>query len=122
MSNANVTNKIMDFGERTVEVFDSALGRMGKDIEQIAKMKVPLKDTNLFKEIKYEKIGTLKHKIIVDSDYAAYQERGRRFDGSHVVKNYTTPGTGKDFLKGAAQQVVDKGIEYLKQANQLIRI
>ena len=38
--------------------------------------------------------------------YASYQERGKRFDGSHVVRNYTTPGTGKEFAKNAVKQAV----------------
>lgn len=38
--------------------------------------------------------------------YAQYQERGKRRDGSHVVKHYTTPGTGKAFAKNAVKEVV----------------
>ena len=34
-------------------------------------------------------------KIIYETPYARYQYYGMREDGSHVVKNYTTPGTGK---------------------------
>lgn len=33
-------------------------------------------------------------KIVYESPYATYQYYGMRADGSHVVKNYTTPGTG----------------------------
>lgn len=33
-------------------------------------------------------------KIIYESPYARYQYHGMREDGSHVVKHYTTPGTG----------------------------
>lgn len=32
--------------------------------------------------------------IIYESPYASYQYYGMRQDGSHKVKNYTTPGTG----------------------------
>lgn len=32
--------------------------------------------------------------ITYESVYAGYQYYGRRKDGTHVVKNYTTPGTG----------------------------
>ena len=32
--------------------------------------------------------------IVYESPYARYQYYGMRDDGSHVVKNYTTPGTG----------------------------
>lgn len=30
--------------------------------------------------------------------YAYYQHEGQRADGSHVVRNYTEPGTGKHYL------------------------
>lgn len=32
--------------------------------------------------------------ITYESPYAKYQYRGMREDGSHKIKNYTTPGTG----------------------------
>ena len=32
--------------------------------------------------------------ITYESPYAKYQYYGKREDGTHVVKNYTTPGTG----------------------------
>ena len=44
--------------------------------------------------------------IIWRQPYAAYQERGMRADGTHVVKNYTTPGTGKDFAKNAVKETL----------------
>jgi hypothetical protein len=33
-------------------------------------------------------------RITYESPYARYQYHGMREDGSHVVKHYTTPGTG----------------------------
>lgn len=44
--------------------------------------------------------------IIWRQPYASYQERGMRADGTHVVKNYTTPGTGKDFAKNAVNKTL----------------
>lgn len=35
--------------------------------------------------------------------YAAYQWYGMRADGTHVVHNYTTPGTGKMWVDAAGQ-------------------
>lgn len=40
--------------------------------------------------------------------YAAFQERGRRYDGSHKVRNYTTPGTGAHFAENAAKKIPHK--------------
>jgi len=37
--------------------------------------------------------------VIWDRVYAGYQEFGQRLDGTHKVKKYTTPGTGKKFAE-----------------------
>ena len=39
-------------------------------------------------------VSIMADSITYESPYAKYQYRGMREDGSRVVKNYTTPGTG----------------------------
>lgn len=41
--------------------------------------------------------------LVWDTVYAAYQWFGMRKDGSHVVRHYTTPGTGKQWVELAKQ-------------------
>lgn len=59
--------------------------------------------------------GTLRATGRIESDaegvflswsgvYAAYQWYGMRVDGTHVVRNYTTPGTGKMWVEEARAQ------------------
>ena len=52
--------------------------------------------------------------IIWKVPYASYQERGSRADGTHVVKNYTTPGTGKDFAKNAVKKTLKEVDKFYK--------
>jgi hypothetical protein len=40
--------------------------------------------------------------------YAAYQERGMRLDGSHKVRNYTTPGTGAHFAERSVKETIKR--------------
>jgi hypothetical protein len=40
------------------------------------------------------------------SEYASYQERGMRKDGTRKVRRYTTPGTGAHFAENAAKKIV----------------
>lgn len=47
--------------------------------------------------------------------YASYQERGSRYDGSHVVRHYTTPGTGKEFAKKSVNKVLMNVAKYYDQ-------
>lgn len=117
---------ITDNGKRFVAVnrtvMDNALNTMAGDVSNIAKSRVPFKEGDLFKEIRAVRIKILKHQVRVDSDYAAYQEAGERKDGSHVVRKYTTPSTGKNFLKGAGERVTSNALNYFKQSNQLIKL
>ena len=45
--------------------------------------------------------------ITYESDYAKYQYKGMREDGSRVVKNYTTPGTGPYWDKRMVSAEID---------------
>lgn len=55
--------------------------------------------------------------ITYESPYASYQYRGEREDGSHKVKNYTTPGTGtywdRKMVSAEMQDVVDEVQKYV---------
>lgn len=117
---------ITDNGKRFVsanrEVMDGAMETMSKDISTMAKSRVPFKSSDLFKAINPYKVKQLHHQVIADTEYAAYQEEGQRKDGTHVVKKYTTPSTGKDFLKGAGDKVTSNALNYLKQAVHSIKL
>ena len=55
--------------------------------------------------------------ITYESPYARYQYYGMRNDGTHVVKNYTTPGTGtywdKKMVSAEIQDVVKEMQDYV---------
>lgn len=118
--------RIVDNSKRLLrvseDVFDNALSRMAKDISLVAKSRVPFRRGNLLKEIRQDRKAPLKHRVVVDSEYAAYQERGQRMDGSHRVRKYSTPSTGKNYLKDAGHKITADALQYFKQANNLIRL
>lgn len=117
-----IIDNILHFDRQTIQVFDAALGRMAKDIVQVAKIRVPYKDGDLQDSIESEKRGLLRHRVVAKKKYASYQERGMRQDGSHAVRKYTTPNTGKHYLQQGGDKVKENALNYLKQANQLIRL
>lgn len=96
---------------------ESALEAMGNATLSRARMTVPFKEGSLELSGRAERQG-LTETITFGNEsvpYAAYQERGMRADGTHVVRNYTTPGTGKLYLYNAADGVMKEGIrKYLK--------
>ena len=55
--------------------------------------------------------------ITYEMPYAKYQYYGMREDGTHVVKNYTTPGTGpywdKRMVSAEMQDVVNEVQNYI---------
>lgn len=93
---------------------ENALGAMGRAVVYRARMTVPYKTGKLSQTGRVEETGGFSRTVVfgnVDTPYAAYQERGMRFDGSHVVRNYTTPGTGSRYLQTAAESVIKEGLK-----------
>lgn len=46
--------------------------------------------------------------IVYDTVYALYQWFGVRADGTHKVRHYTTPGTGKQWIEEARSRYGDR--------------
>jgi len=115
-----VDSKIPQFRMNTKQAADLMLAKMRNDAFVLSKAKVPVKEGDLSASGKQEKVKALHHRVSYGESlrdpYAPYQERGSRKDGSHKVKRYTTAGTGKDFLKNAANNVISKSTQYAKQA------
>lgn len=92
----------------------SAVGAMANAILATSKMVTPMKSGKLRYSGQVTGYG-LQRDISYNTAYAAYQERGMRADGSHVVRHYTTPGTGAHYLEKTAEKIVQKGIQpYIK--------
>lgn len=118
MSVKTVDN-IMRFYKLTATSMDNAIGKMAKDVKQIASIRVPYLSGDLQASTKPVKKAMMHHRVEVgggDINHAHYQEAGQRKDGSHRVRRYSTPGTGKHFLKDAGESVEKNVINYIKQA------
>lgn len=92
---------------------ERGLEMMAQSIQNLALMKVPRRDGDLGDSCHIEKKGKQVAVIFGGGDikYAAYQERGHRYDGSHQVRNYTTAGTGAHYLEESGKEVTAKGIK-----------
>lgn len=90
---------------------------VAEEIVNIAKPSTPASAVNprLRNDVLKQVLGL--HAIIKwDKVYAQYQEAGERADGSHKVKNYTTPGTGPHFAEKAVKQVLQRTQQIAKKA------
>lgn len=111
-----VNTEYKDTSKEWLSVFkmnvESALGAMAESVRGRATITVPRKNGYLAESGRVEGTG-LERSVIFGSSsvpYAAYQERGMRADGSHIVRNYTTPGTGSRYLQNAFESVLKEGI------------
>lgn len=82
---------------------------------ETAEPRTPKDKGNLRRDTLKQVLG-LKASVRWRKEYAAYQEAGKRFDGSRVVKNYTTPGTGAHFAENAAKQIPGKTLQIAQRA------
>jgi hypothetical protein len=117
-----INDKSQQFLRAAENVTEMAFSRMANDISTKSKIRVPFKSGNLQKQIFIRKISSVHFQIWADEVYAHYQERGERADGTHKVRKYTTPGTGKQYLSRAGGEVVDKAILYYRQASNILKI
>jgi hypothetical protein len=103
------------------KVKDRALAYAAQDIETIIKTggRTPKDKGSLRGRTRHERISSGKYRIIVPLVYASYQERGSRYDGSHVVKKYTTAGTGKGWFNAAIHTTAKNFNNLVKQASRL---
>ena len=79
-----------------------------EDIHRASTARTPLSkglptDGDL-REMVTKRVNNREGTITWTVPYASYQERGKRFDGSHPVRNYTTPDTGPWFAKEAVKK------------------
>lgn len=119
-------NRIPQFKKAAGDKADLMLAKMRHDAYVLSQAKVPKKEGDLAASGKEERRKRHSHRVSYGESlrdpYAPYQERGMRKDGSHVVRNYTTGGTSKDFLKSAAMVVLSKSSQYAKQEMGRVRV
>lgn len=121
MSDVRIESHAAEFAAKVARRNDVALGNMAEDIEMIAAFYGPVLNGRLIKSIKKKRLSSTHWQVRVDLPYAAYQERGMRYDGTRVVKKYSTPGTGAHYLERAGRSVSSKVSQYFSRATAHVR-
>lgn len=126
VATVRIDNRLRIFNRLNEAAMELALERMRQDIWILSQFKVPRKSGTLKSSGKQKKIGRLHHQVsygeTAAEDYAAYQHRGMRRDGSHIVRNYTTAGTQKDYLGESGAIIASKASNYFKQEANKVRV
>ena len=87
-------------------VMDDAVREGARDILVAAKTKAPLDKGGLRSDTAIKRIGAIIYRVSFFKEYARYQEFGG--DANRTVRRYTTPGTGKHYLKSSGDAVADR--------------
>lgn len=104
-ASTHVTHKERYLQQKLVNQISMANRLLLEDIHRESQPSTPFKGGDLREQVD-KRVDGLEGTITWKVPYASYQERGKRYDGSHVVRHYTTPGTGKNFAKKAVRKVV----------------
>ena len=115
-----IINKIGSFVKQHGEAMDRSLNRMAIDIHRLSAMRVPVKEGLLKGSARHFRVGFLHYRTLYNKEYAAYQEFGG--DGHRVVRRYTTPGTGKLYLRRSGDEIKAKAMQYFKQESARIKV
>jgi hypothetical protein len=106
MKRVIVVDRMPIFKSSAYNVLNDALIDGARDVLINAKLRAPYRKGGLRGESDKRQIGRLHQRISFWLEYAAYQEFGG--DGKRVIRNYTTPGTGKHYLKKSGDEVATK--------------
>lgn len=117
-----ITDKVPQFLRKNQSFMEMVKGHMAMDIEVLLKTSagMPVKTGAMKSDTRHFKTAGGGYRVEVDKAYASYQERGRRADGSHVVRNYTTPGTSSGFFMRAIGMVLRNRTSYIDEARKAL--
>lgn len=115
-----IDDKSKAFMLKAEQSADLVLNRMAIDIERLSKMQVPKDKGRLQSSGRHKRTGKLKYEVSYNTVYARFQHEGG--DGRRTVKNYTTPGTKKEFLRDPGQTVVGRAMSYIKAEMGRIKV
>lgn len=101
-----VENKMPQFKKSAYSVLNDALREGARDTLINAKEKAPFKKGDLRSETELDQKGPLHWRVSFFMEYARFQELGG--DEKRRVRNYSTAGTGKGFLKKAGDEQAKK--------------
>lgn len=108
-----VDDRMPIFKVSATQVMDDAVREGARDTLIKAVQKAPLDKGSLRADTQIKRMSDIVYRVSFFAEYARYQEFGG--DGKRTVRNYTTPGTGKHYLKNAGDEVSERLIMMFKK-------
>lgn len=103
VTGVKVIDKLPEFSLKAKIVFNDALKEAGRDTLIDAKTNAPFLKGGLRGDSGITQTRPLALEVHFDIEYASYQERGSRKDGSRRVRHYSNSG-GAHFLENAGDK------------------
>lgn len=114
-----IIDNLPDFSKKNSIKMSDALKSAASDVLIKAKDRAPYKTGALRSQSDVEKVGSLTWRIRFWVEYARFQELGG--NAKRSVRNYSTTGTGKHFLRTSGDEVKGKLVsEFRKHAGRII--
>jgi len=101
-----IIDKMPQFKQSMYSKMNDALREGARDTLINAKTKAPFDKGGLRAETEIKQAGVLKWRVTFWKEYARFQEFGG--DKKRRIRNYTTPGTSKGFLKSSGDEQAKK--------------
>lgn len=125
---ARFKSKRASFLRNNEAFMDMVTGHMAIDIERTLKAGsgMPVKTGRMKASTRSFRNSRGNHRIEINSEYAAVQEKGRRLTGvgapTRSFKNYSTSGTGAGFFKRAIGSVIGRKSTYISEAAKALNL
>lgn len=111
-----------EFLRKNADLLDMVLGNMSMDIDVAIKTSsgTPVDKGDMKAETRFFKRQSGGWRVESEKEYSAYQELGVRVDGTHVVENYSTPGTSAGWFRRAVEGVWANRESYILEAKTAV--
>ena len=124
MSTTRIRDNLPQFGANALMVFDRAMGEAAAEGARLSVLQAPHLHGHLRSSNRVERKGLMHFEVSYNASYAAYQERGMRKDGTHVIRKHTEPGTKTHYLRDPMMLVTSPSRfnARLKAAGQSVKV
>lgn len=119
-ASARVVDNLPRFTKNLIPVIDDALREAGRDTLILAKKRAPFEKGGLRSNADLKQVSQLNWRVSFWQEYARFQEFGG--DAKRKVRNYSTPGTGKRYLKSSGDEQAKKFTMTLKKHLPRVRV
>lgn len=108
-----IEDRLPEFSQNLKSNLDDGMRELARDILIESQNRAPFKRGQLRTDSDIKKLATAVYQVRYHKEYARFQEFGG--DGNRIVRNYTTPGTGKGYLGDTGDRLFSKAIHTLKK-------